>query len=256
MTDFINGNGFAEAADYVVTLDQFSITPRIEQANVIFCKTEFFPKVFHILERIRFKSFIVITGMADKTINRSRYESKPKSIRKWFGVNTTYEADDLISIPLGIENHMGKSKGGFTVHKWFAENVVRLCEKPKEDLFYCNWKNDTNPKARVGLVGKLKRILPIRHDKNLTFADYCDRMSDCKYVICPPGNGVDTHRVWEALYLGCIPIVLKNRIYDNYDLPIIQVDNFTKIKPNELLDHRCVDYKQLHMSYWKERIRA
>jgi hypothetical protein len=28
-----------------------------------------------------------------------------------------------------------------------------------------------------------------------------------KYVICPRGNGIDTHRVWEALYLGVVPVV-------------------------------------------------
>jgi len=26
-------------------------------------------------------------------------------------------------------------------------------------------------------------------------------------VVAPRGNGWDTHRLWEALYLGCVPIV-------------------------------------------------
>ena len=26
-------------------------------------------------------------------------------------------------------------------------------------------------------------------------------------VAAPRGNGLDTHRLWEALYLGCVPIV-------------------------------------------------
>ena len=32
-----------------------------------------------------------------------------------------------------------------------------------------------------------------------------------EFVLCPRGNGVDTHRLWETLYMGSIPIV-KNDI--------------------------------------------
>jgi hypothetical protein len=36
----------------------------------------------------------------------------------------------------------------------------------------------------------------------------------CKYsfVLSPFGNGYDCHRTWEALLLGCIPIMKKSRI--------------------------------------------
>jgi hypothetical protein len=30
------------------------------------------------------------------------------------------------------------------------------------------------------------------------------------YVLSPPGNGIDCHRTWEALFLGSIPIVKKS----------------------------------------------
>ena len=41
------------------------------------------------------------------------------------------------------------------------------------------------------------------------------------FVLCPEGNGIDTHRVWEALYSGSIPIVriethLKNFKFSNF----------------------------------------
>jgi hypothetical protein len=46
------------------------------------------------------------------------------------------------------------------------------------------------------------------------------------FIFCPEGNGPDTHRVWETLYEGKIPIVKKN-IWNNSfrDLPILFVDN-------------------------------
>ena len=35
-------------------------------------------------------------------------------------------------------------------------------------------------------------------------------MKKCEYVICPIGNGIDTHRFWETIYLGRIPVVLNS----------------------------------------------
>ena len=43
------------------------------------------------------------------------------------------------------------------------------------------------------------------------------------YVACPSGQGVDSHRVWEALYLGVTPIVIASSLAPLYDqLPVIQ----------------------------------
>ena len=36
---------------------------------------------------------------------------------------------------------------------------------------------------------------------------YYGRVAAHRYVAAPRGNGLDTHRLWEALYLGCVPIV-------------------------------------------------
>jgi hypothetical protein len=42
------------------------------------------------------------------------------------------------------------------------------------------------------------------------FGAYLQNLSTHKYAICPPGNGIDSHRIWEALYLGVIPIMLRS----------------------------------------------
>ena len=36
---------------------------------------------------------------------------------------------------------------------------------------------------------------------------YYQQVAAHRYVAAPRGNGLDTHRFWEALYLGCVPIV-------------------------------------------------
>jgi len=46
-------------------------------------------------------------------------------------------------------------------------------------------------------------------------------------VACPAGTGVDTHRFWEALYLGSVPIVLRGQLSSMYqNLPVIQLNSW------------------------------
>ena len=193
--------------------------------------------------------------MSDYPINESRFRSKPDCIKKWFAENAVYDHPDLISIPLGLENHTGKSKGIFTDHEWFEDNVEKLKEIPKNIILYCNWNNNTN-KERSLIINQLRKTnVDFYIENRLTFKEYCNQMTRYKFVVCPPGNGIDTHRIWEALYLGCYPIVIKNRIYRDYDLPIIQIDNYSEITL-ELLGKfiKKHNFKMIYMSFWRNKI--
>ena len=55
-------------------------------------------------------------------------------------------------------------------------------------------------------------------------------MKDYKFILSPPGVGEDTHRTWEALYVGCIPIVRSSNLNELYkDLPVLIVDDWNII---------------------------
>ena len=63
-------------------------------------------------------------------------------------------------------------------------------------------------------------------------------------MLSPPGAGVDCHRTWELLYLGCIPIVEHSSISELYeDLPILVVDNWDDIS-KELLEKQYTVIKE------------
>ena len=41
------------------------------------------------------------------------------------------------------------------------------------------------------------------------------------------GNGFDTHRIWETLYSGSIPIVKRHYAFEYLDnLPVLYIDNY------------------------------
>lgn len=252
--DFINGNKFLEISDFAIDFDHPDFSFGILKKNsIIYCKTDFIQMLFSNIQFSN-KEYILITHMSDYPIDAIKFSLKPKCIKKWFAENAIYNHPNLISIPLGLENHIGKSKGKFTNHKWLEENIQKLKNNLKNYSLYCNWNSNTNP-IRKQIISIIKsKNLPITEEYGLNYEQYCENMSHYKFIICPPGNGVDTHRFWEALYLGCIPIVLKHRIYRDFNLPIIQVNKWEEIT-QELLNQPVVgNTEQLYMSYWKKRI--
>lgn len=70
-----------------------------------------------------------------------------------------------------------------------------------------------------------------------------DKTLESRYALCPRGVGVDTHRFYECIYLGCIPIVIRthtvfDRLYAAF--PCLVVERWTDVT-EELLDQSYTD---------------
>jgi hypothetical protein len=78
--------------------------------------------------------------------------------------------------------------------------------------------------------------------KECTVANYSEENSQLKsgyfreiqehhYVLSPPGNSKESHRMWESLYLGAIPVVednASNRYFAQF-FPILVVERWCDI---------------------------
>jgi hypothetical protein len=94
------------------------------------------------------------------------------------------------------------------------------------------------------------------------FEQYLDDIYNHMFVLCPEGVGIDTHRLWECLYMGTIPIEkinLNNRFYR--DLPICFVNNWSDINENFLIqEYNRIKNKhdwnldKLTFKYWENKI--
>ena len=85
------------------------------------------------------------------------------------------------------------------------------------------------------------------------------------FVICPEGNGIDTHRMWEALYLRTIPIIKKNKI-SNYikkaKIPVLILNKWSdlskfdekQLKKFYFSKKKLFNNRYLFQDYWKKRI--
>ena len=85
----------------------------------------------------------------------------------------------------------------------------------------------------------------------------------CAFVLSPHGNGLDCHRTWEALCLGCIPIVKTSPLDSMYnELPVLIVNDWNDITI-ELLQKTVDEYKgrefryeKLTLKYWMDMIKS
>jgi hypothetical protein len=164
------------------------------------------------------------------------------------------------SIPIGLENS-----------KWFIEekkvyNIKKISNLDLnfKNLLYINFNINTNLKQRIEPINIFadKSWATIKLGKNGdSFIDYITDIKSHKFVLCPEGNGTDTHRTWETLYLGSIPIEKRNINNSFYtDLPICFVDSWSDITEDflnsefERIKNSKWNLEKLKFSYWREKI--
>lgn len=95
--------------------------------------------------------------------------------------------------------------------------------------------------------------------------NYYKKILASKFMICPRGCGIDTYRMWDCIYLGCIPIIEKYEGYKQLeDLPILFIDHWSDIGliTEEYLETKWQEmitqdynYDKLNMAYWENLIR-
>jgi len=80
------------------------------------------------------------------------------------------------------------------------------------------------------------------------------------FIISPHGTGLDCHRTYEALALGCIPVVRSSTLDILYrDLPVVILQSWNDISLKALLEEaekvKDKDFKSLELQYWVNKIK-
>jgi len=232
----------------------------IANNQIIFTNNYLLDSLFELLNRnSNLKNLKLITHQTDFSITKKVFNSRPDSISKWYSINVDHHHPDLIPIPIGLSNDYSPKN----IFKYnYKENDFVGLDKKLNNL-YVNFQKNTHFIHRSLLEIKLKKLNFTTFDEpNLDSAEYLDKVASHKYILCPKGNGLDTHRIWESLYAGSIPVTekhLTNQMCS--DLPVLRVDNIKKINKsildfNELLFSDIDFYHdKLTTSYWFKKIR-
>jgi len=203
----------------------------LSDGDIVFTKTDYVKSLFKLLQDCSLKNLTLITHQSDIEINKRIYSKKPKAISRWFSVNVSIEKDDLFSIPIGFANEHYKKN----------LNPDYLSEKSKIDekinKVYINFNPNTNYLERIKIFNTYSHNSDfVISTNNQKMSNYKDDLEKYKYVLCPPGNGIQTHRLWESIYYGAIPVVKDSILYKNFKkLNIIFVEDFKNLNLSNLL---------------------
>jgi hypothetical protein len=114
---------------------------------------------------------------------------------------------------------------------------------------------DTRQEAHANLDKSLVYYEPIKVQRGESW----QRQTEYAFVASPRGNGEDCHRTWEALALGCIPIVKTSPMDPLYDdLPVLIVkrwEDVTKEKLEETIrrfSQTEFALEKLTLKYWTD----
>ena len=225
---FISGDSFRNLATHVFDETDKVPVAKIQAGDIVFCNGDYvleFSEV--ILDKVKVP-LVVILGNSDRNYSELSWSIQQSDLRhKYFVPNLVDEIPNCAPIPIGLENlhwqNVGRPSDFSRLRKRVASRTNRIMwsftvrtNKPLRKVAEQNLRE--NPVAdNVGEVS------PKAHRRAL---------SSYSFVASPPGNGWDTHRTWEALYLGCIPIVLDSyfaRTFLEKGVPLWIVQTYSEL---------------------------
>jgi hypothetical protein len=147
------------------------------------------------------EDFVLISHNSDDAITHHDLELLNHfHLKKWFAQNIEFNHQKLCALPIGLAN----SQWGATRPNHLYE-ISKSIKKSK--LVYANFQIATHP-SRTKALEVVQRLGFVSIEKDVPFEQYIQNLAAHKFCICPRGNGIDTHRFWEAQYLDTIPIIL------------------------------------------------
>ena len=250
---------------------------KIKKNDIVYVCTSaiknFFEKIFPKLK----EPFVLVTG--DSDLSPYHIYVDDKKILHWFAQNLLQNHEKMTHIPIGLDYHTIKPN---EQHPWIYGTGMN--PKQQEDqlleytlkadllekrLFGC-YANFHHAAWGIGKRGDRKEVVEkvqkdiVFYEQQFEAREVCwERQSKFMFVLSPRGGGYDCHRTWEALVLGCIPIVKTSGLDPLYaDLPVCIVDSWADVTTQYLqnylttLKKQRINYDKLTLKYWVDLIES
>jgi hypothetical protein len=221
----------------------------IQNLNNISCYKNIFVFTDNLLEFYnKYKNELncknIISHNSDYEINED-YTDFINNVNYQFSQNVLINHPKLKAIPIGIENRQ------YFDHNIF-HNIRKRNDIKKEKNIYFLFSLTTHA-SRIDCYNILKDKLCFSN--KVPKEEYFIELKKHKYAICPRGNGIDTHRIWECLYLDVIPIIITKDFINIDNLPIIILNSWADLNENNLSNKfKQLKTSKITMSYYKNII--
>lgn len=177
-------------------------------------------------------------------------------IAAWFVQNIDRPpTEKLIPIPIGLASNY-----------WPHGNValidiavpLALQSHERSSFIYLNFSIAS---MRFACVNHFT-LMGLTLEPRKTYVEYLRDLTKAVFVPSPLGGGIDCHRTWEALLMGCYPIVESTTLDSLFaGLPVVIVQNWDEVT-SEFLEAKYVELKaqnwsreKLYSPYWFEKVR-
>jgi hypothetical protein len=259
---FITGDTFRAIAKYKWENGSKDIDVRtVKSGDLIFCESELFSELCeNVLSNLTI-STVVILGNSDK--NHHNVNAEKLELANYptlYAQNLVEQIPNYNVLPIGIENAWRSKHGRISLKK---ARSTRTTNRKYRVMW--GFTVGTNPKIRTEAGEALKKantadrifeVIPKKHQ---------DLLGQYAFVASPEGNGIDTHRTWEAIYFKCVPIVMRSfmtEYYEHIGLPVWVVDSYDELIGLEesFLKNKYKSFEDrfdspaVWVDYWIERI--
>lgn len=214
-----------------------------------------------LAQRPPHSSRLIVSGHSDFPVVDALADWYPDAT--WFSVNT--QSSRVHGLPLGITNDTDESE----LHRIYGnvDMMVEVAQTPRQirNLVYMNFSCNTYPAERVPLWNLLCGFPWVTGEAHTPTPEgrraFLTSIRNHEFVLCPRGNGIDTHRLWETLYMGSIPIVRADIAHRDWtDLPILIVNDWSDVTEDRLRATRAEfatrtwNWSKLKIGYWVQKI--
>ena len=258
---FISGDTFRALADYVYDETRQDNLQAVKYGDIVFVKADMFQMFFDRAYRSINNSFVLVSHNSDFSAP-VQYKNKleENKILAWYASNPSIRNHSkLFPIPIGLANV-----------RWPAGNLKKLMNafhnhrKPwsnRTTLLYVNFDSGTNQKERTAALSQATKISNVTiMRKKISFETYLEQIGNAKFVLSPPGNGLDCHRTWEALMMGAAPIVLSSGLDPLFNkIPAVIIKDWSSLTEKFISTYTFSSYDNLmpvvlYARYWRERL--
>ncbi len=296
-----NNNIYVSSRGLLKSCDYFSLTPHssirqlynypqlekiktIKTPSIYICSSAIPHFITAMLPLIDF-NFILVSGDCDETIPQEILNESTlfkllndNRLVHWFCQNMTLNHSKITRIPIGLDYHTLTQRPlwGPISSCQDQEKMLQMIKDKSVPFYdrnekcYANFQFSMDTKLgydRKDAYYKIDKNVVYYEENKVTRLITWNKQKDFAFVICPHGGGLDCHRNWEALCLGCIPIVKTSSIDNLYkDLPVLIVEDWSLIDTNLLyntinkfkkkLENNEFNMEKIKLGYWTNLINS
>lgn len=217
----ISGKSFSELCRWVVD-HRYPDRPTFSYAQAsdgdwVFVNGDHLPTLLRRFPVLATKRFVFVVHNTDRPFGNPEVQALLRRAKHIYAINTTVKHPLLTTIPLGfLDKHLPFLEG------------FKGGSSERDIEIYSNFTTTTNPSARSACFQAFNGDTRVVSRAALSIPEYYLDLSHSKFVLCPEGTGMDTHRVYESIFCGATPVVLRNSLSHLYErLPVCIVNSWS-----------------------------